>query len=236
VRALFVQQDHVSPPGPVGAAFTDRGFDVTEFLVVAEERFGQPDVSVDFPDPLAYDVIVPMGAPWSVYDHQRIGSWVLDEIDFLRTAHDADIPVLGICFGAQALAAALGGSVVPADRPEIGWATVQSERPDLVESGPWFQWHSDRWQLPEGVVAFACTDVAEQAYTARRCLGVQFHPELTPTMLQGWLDHGGSGHARERGLDPQRLVDETEAKAASATQRAHRLVHRFLDHVAIGTK
>jgi GMP synthase-like glutamine amidotransferase len=236
VRALFVQQDHVSPPGPVGTAFVDRGYDVTEFLVVAEDRFGQPDVTVEFPDPTTYDVIVPMGAPWSVYDHERIGSWVLDEIDFLRRAHDADVPVLGICFGAQALAAALGGEVVPADRPEIGWTDVHTERPDLVESGPWFQWHSDRWNLPDDVVAFARTDVAEQAYTARRCLGVQFHPELTPTMLQGWLDNGGSEHARERGLDPQRLIDQTEANADAAAQRAHRLVHRFLDHVATGRK
>jgi GMP synthase-like glutamine amidotransferase len=236
VRALFVQQDHVSPPGPVAAALAERGYDIEEFLVVAEDRFGQPDVTVKFPDPLSYDVIVPMGAPWSVYDHERIGSWVLDEIDFLRRAHDADIPVLGICFGAQALAAALGGSVVPADRPEIGWTQVQTQRPDLVESGPWFQWHSDRWNLPVEVTAFARTEVAEQAYTARRCLGVQFHPELTPTMLQGWLDHGGTEHARERGLDPQRLIDETEANAPAAQQRARRLVHRFLDHVAPDTK
>ena len=228
MRALFVQQDHVSPPGPVGAAFTDRGYDVTEFLVVAEDRFGQPDVTVQFPDPLDYDVIVPMGAPWSVYDHDRIGSWVGDELDFLRRAHHAGVPVLGICFGGQALAAALGGMVVRGRRPEIGWTTVETSRPDLIEPGPWFQWHADRWVLPDGLRAFARTETAEQAFTAGRSLGVQFHPELTPQMLGGWLDNTGREHAMALGTDPDQLVAETAARSAEARARARRLVTAFL--------
>jgi GMP synthase-like glutamine amidotransferase len=232
MRVLFVQQDHVSPTGPVGDAFADRGFDVQELLVVPEEHFHAPAVTADFPDPLHYDVIVPMGAPWSVYDHDRIGTWVRDEIDFLRTAHGAGVPVLGICFGGQVLAAALGGAVIPADRPEVGWTTVQTARPDLVEAGPWFQWHGDRWVLPEGVEAFARTAVAEQAFTAGRSLGLQFHPELTPAMLDGWLGNGGDQHARDLGLDPDALVRETAAQAAAAESRARRLVGAFLDQVA----
>jgi hypothetical protein len=60
------------------------------------------------------------------------------------------VPVLGICFGAQALAAALGGQAIRAERPEVGWTPIQTHRPDLIEPGPWFQWHSDRWVLPDG--------------------------------------------------------------------------------------
>jgi len=114
VRVLFVQQDHVSPTGPVGEAFADRGFDVQEFLVVPEEHFDEPSVTVTFPDPVTFDAVVPMGAPWSVYDRDRIGTWIDDELDFLRRAHQAGVPVLGICFGGQALAAALGGKVIRA--------------------------------------------------------------------------------------------------------------------------
>ena len=66
MRVLVVQQDHVSPPGPVGEAFAARGYDVEEFLVVPAERFGEPGVDVVFPDPSRYDAVVPMGAPWSV--------------------------------------------------------------------------------------------------------------------------------------------------------------------------
>jgi len=122
--------------------------------------------------------------------------------------------------------------VVPADRAEVGWRSVTTQRPGLVEPGPWFQWHADRWVLPPGIEPFAHTPDAEQAFVVGSSLGLQFHPELTPDMLRGWLAHGGAEHARSLGLDPQLLVDETEATAAAAAQRARRLVHRFLDQVA----
>jgi len=228
MRVLFIQQDHMSPTGPVGEAFADRGFDVQEFMVVPEEHFHEPGVTAAFPDPLAFDAIVPMGAAWSVYDHARIGSWVGDELDFLRRAHQAGVPVLGICFGGQALATALGGMVVRAERPEIGWTTVQTSRPDLIEPGPWFQWHADRWVLPEGVRAFARTHVAEQAFTAGRSMGVQFHPELTPRMLDGWLGNVGPEQAVSLGTDPDQLITETAVRSTEARTRARRLVAAFL--------
>ena len=228
MRVLFIQQDHMSPTGPVGEAFADRGFDVQEFMVVPEEHFHEPGVTAAFPDPLAFDAIVSMGAAWSVYDHERIGSWVGDELDFLRRAHQAGVPVLGICFGGQALATALGGMVVRAEQPEIGWTTVQTSRPDLIEPGPWFQWHADRWVLPEGVRAFARTDAAEQAFTAGRSMGVQFHPELTPRMLDGWLGNVGREHAVAFGADPDQLVAETAVRSTEAGTRARRLVAGFL--------
>ncbi len=228
MRVLFVQQDHMSPTGPVGEAFADHGFDVQEFMVVPEEHFHEPSVTVAFPDPLAFDAVVPMGAAWSVYDHDSIGTWIGDELDFLRRAHDAGVPVLGICFGGQALAAALGGKVVRAGRPEVGWTTVETSRPGLVEPGPWFQWHADRWVLPDGICALVRTEVAEQAFIAARSMGVQFHPELTPQMLDGWLANGGSRHARDLGLDPGQLVAETAVRSAEARMRARRLVAAFL--------
>jgi GMP synthase-like glutamine amidotransferase len=228
MRVLFIQQDHMSPTGPVGEAFADHGFDVQEFMVVPEEHFYQPSVTVTFPDPLAFDAIVPMGAAWSVYDQDRIGAWIGDELEFLRHAHEAGVPMLGICFGGQALATALGGMVVRAERPEIGWTTVQTSRPDLIEPGPWFQWHADRWVLPDGLRAFARTEAAEQAFTAGRSMGVQFHPELTPQMLDGWLDNVGAEHAVALGTDPDQLVAETAARSAEARTRARRLVAAFL--------
>jgi GMP synthase-like glutamine amidotransferase len=228
MRVLFIQQDHMSPTGPVGDAFADYGFDVQEFMVVPPEHFHQPSVAVTFPDPLAFDAIVPMGAAWSVYDHDRIGAWIGAELEFLRRAHQAGVPVLGICFGGQALATALGGMVVRAERPEIGWTTVETSRPDLIEPGPWFQWHTDRWVLPDGLRAFARTEAAEQAFTAGRSMGVQFHPELTPQMLDGWLDNVGGEYAVTLGTDPAQLVAETAARSAEARARARRLVAAFL--------
>lgn len=233
MRALFVQQDHVSPVGPVGDQFAARGYDVEEFLVVPADRFHDPGVDVEFPDPSAYDVIVPMGAPWSVYDEATIGAWVLEELTFLRRAHEAGIPVLGICFGGQALAAALGGSVERAEEPEIGWYAVESDEPGLLEPGPWFEWHHDRWTPPPGAVSLARTATADQAFRVGRSLGVQFHPEITPSQLQAWIDNGGSSYLDLHGRDTAALLAETSRTAADAQARSRRLVDRFLDQVAI---
>jgi GMP synthase-like glutamine amidotransferase len=232
VRALFVQHDHVSPVGPIGARFSEHGCDVEELVVVPAGRFDQPDVTVEFPDPARYDVIVPMGAPWSVYDHDLIGSWAAPELDFLRAAHASGVPILGICFGGQALATALGGSVVRSAELEVGWYDIETDEPSLVETGPWFQWHQDRWEAPPGATTLARTRLADQAFVVGRSLAVQFHPELTPSMLAGWLDNGGRDYLNGHGLDADLLLDRTAREAAAAERRAHRLVDRFLDQVA----
>jgi len=232
VRALFVQHDHVSPAGPIGARLSEHGYDVEELEVVPEGSFHQPGVAVEFPDPTGYDVIVPMGAPWSVYDHDLIGTWAVPELDFLRDAHTAGVPVLGICFGGQALATALGGAVVASPEVELGWYAVETDDPGLVEAGPWFQWHHDRWVAPDGARTLARTRLADQAFVIGRSLAVQFHPELTPSMLAGWLANGGRDYVVAHGLDADVLLDRTAREAEDARRRAHRLVDRFLDQVA----
>lgn len=232
MRALFIQQDHVSPTGPIGEAFEARGYDIELMQVVPAEHHHSPSVSVAFPDPTQFDVIVPMGAPWSVYDEALIGTWVTAELGMLRQAVDAGMPVFGICFGGQALAAALGGQVLPADRMELGWTTVRTDRPDLIAPGPWFQWHLDRWQRPPVATALAWTDVSEQAFVVGNSLGVQFHPEMTPGMLDGWLANGGDTMARASGYDPDELRRVTGELADEAARRSRALVDAFLDHVA----
>ncbi len=234
MRVLFVRQDHVSPTGPVGEAFAELGYDVDDVLVVPEERFHSPDVRFTFPEPTDYDAIVPMGAPWSVYDEASIGRWIGAELDFLRRAHDAGVPVLGICFGGQALAAALGGGVERSPEPEIGWREIETDDPAVVEPGPWFQWHSDRWVLPAGITAVARTSSAQQVFVHGRSTGLQFHPELTSTMLDGWLRNGGEAHARALGVDPDQLVDETGRRTEEAAGRARRLVRGFVSRSAVG--
>ena len=230
MRALVVQHDHVSPPGPVGEAFAERGYDVEEFLVVPAERFAEPGVDARFPDPAAFDVVVPMGAPWSV-GATDIASWVGPELAMLRSAVAAGVPVLGICFGGQALAAALGGAVERAPAVELGWVEIATQDAGLVPSGPWFQWHQDRWRLPPGARELARTSVASQAFVVGRSLGVQFHPELTPGQLDGWLANGGAMFLAAHGLDAEELRARTRAEAPAAACRARRLVHAFLDRV-----
>ena len=234
MRALFVQHDHVSPVGPIGARLAERGYDVEELVVVPEDSFDRPGVAWSSPTPPGYDVIVPMGAPWSVYDHDLIGAWAVPEMTFLREgAHEAGVPVLGICFGGQALAAALGGAVVPSTEVEIGWHTVETDEPGLVEAGPWFQWHHDRWEAPAG-------SPHRRPHRARRP-GVRARSQPGRPVPPGAhaLDAGGLARptaarrtSRRTGSTSTCCSTGPTREAAAAEGRAHRLVDRFLDQVA----
>ncbi len=232
MRALFLQHDHVSPPGPVAERFAHRGYEIVEMIVVPREQFHEPNLHFDFPDPSAFDALVVMGAPWGAWDDASIGKWLLPELDWLRTADEQGIPVLGICFGGQLLARLHGGSVARAPKPEIGWTAIWSQEPGLVGPGPWFQWHYDRWQVPPGAREIARNSVASQAFVLRRNLAVQFHPELTAAGLHGWLVNGGRALAEADGQDPDVLYQHTLAEGEDAARRAHDLVDAFIDQVA----
>lgn len=231
-RVLIVSHDHISPAGPVAERFEDRGYDVALHGVVPEASFAQPGVTTSFPDFTEFDAAVVMGAPWSTYDRDLIGSWVGPEVQQLHRSDEAGVPVLGICFGGQLLAQAHGGSVVRSERPEVGWYDVTSSAPGIVPQGSWFEWHYDRWDLPPGATEVARNDNASQAFVLRRNLAVQFHPELTSGMLAGWLDNGGDRQARELGLDPDDLLRTTRTLDERSRDRAHALVDGFLDRVA----
>jgi GMP synthase-like glutamine amidotransferase len=231
MKLLVVAHDHASPPGPVAERFEQRGYDIVPHLVVPPDRFHEPDVEPEFPEFTDFDAVVVMGAPWSAYD-DLVASWVEPELDQLRAADAAGVPVLGICFGGQLLARAHGGSVGLSTAPEIGWYDVQSDAPEVVPGGPWFEWHYDTWDLPPGARQVADNLNASQAFVLRRNLGTQFHPELTSTTLAGWLANGGEEKARDFGLDPEALLAATQAVDGRSRARAHALVDGFLSHVA----
>lgn len=227
MRALLVQHDHVSPSGPVGERLRHHGFAVAELMVVPEERQHTPDVTCDFPDPSGWDLIVPMGAPWSV-DDPAVASWAEPELRMLAAAHGAGVPVFGVCFGGQALAAALGGRVERAPAPEMGWVDVDTDDPSLVGPGPWFQFHFDRWVLPPGAVEVARSAASSQAFVLGRSMGVQFHPEITPAEFGLWSAHGAAALMRERGIDPDTVMAEVQREEAESTRRTFALIDAFL--------
>ena len=233
MRALLIQHDHICTPGFVGERLLDRGLDLVVHQVVKEDRFLSPNVEIEFPDPTDFDAIIPMGAPWSVYDHDAIGTWVPAELTMLRDAHHHEVPVLGICFGGQMLAAAHGGSVARSAAPEIGWVNVDSDDESLVPSGSWFQWHYDRWQLPKHAQEVARNANSSQAFVLGRNLAVQFHPEMTSEILASWIATGGAAEVDQFGMELETLVRQTTESDASNRKRAHRLVDQFLDRMLL---
>jgi GMP synthase-like glutamine amidotransferase len=229
-RALFIQHDHVSPAGPIAERLSDYGYSEHYFAVVPEERFTSPSVEVRWPNFTDFDLVVPLGSPWSVYD-ESIAPWFVGEVAQLRAADAEGVPVLGICFGAQALAVAHGGAVERADFHEIGWFDVESLDEDVVQSGLWFQYHFDAITPPPEARVLAWSPRALQAFVLRKNVGVQFHPEATEELIELWLDPLGAAEVREAGESPTVLRATTALFAEENRRRAHVLVDRFLEVV-----
>jgi len=127
---------------------------------------------------------------------------------------------------------------VPGEEGQDGERRQRHQRQDGQSSelgqpagGPWFQWHYDRWELPPDARETARNEAASQAFVLRRNLALQFHPELTGDMLEGWLATGGDA-VRAYGLDPATLLERTRSVDDRSRERAHRLVDGFLDAVA----
>ena len=149
----------------------------------------------------------------------------------MRRAVEADVPVLGLCFGGQMLARVLGGEVFRGDESEIGWIPVRTSDPELVPEGPWFQWHFDVIRPPPDVEVVAETDLGAQAFVSGRSLGLQFHPEVTPEIMQEWV-RAYRHELDADGVDPDALLEETDRRAEESKRTTWQLLERFLDRVA----
>ena len=151
----------------------------------------------------------------------------------LKAAHNASIPILSICFGGQLIARALGGSVARAPKPELGWYSIESDDETLISKGPWFEYHWDRWTLPKAAREIARSEIASQAFVMGRTLGLQFHPEIDPTVLEAWLGmDGGCAEVESVGVDVDQLRKETREMQPASDKRAFELVETFLRRVA----
>ena len=168
------------------------------------------------------------GSPWSVTDTDSIGSWIGREIEMVRTAHDTGVAVLGLCFGGQVLSTALGGEVRRVDTPEFGWHEVDTDLPDAIAPGPWFEWHYDGFTVPDGATEIARTAVSPQAFRIGRSVGTQFHPEVTTELVDRWISMDEK-ELRAHGVDPTVMAARSEEEAVGNRARSDVLVDWFLD-------
>jgi GMP synthase-like glutamine amidotransferase len=228
VRALVVEPEAGNAPALVGHRLRQRGFEL--FAVVLSDEDGHA-LDAELGAPADYDLVVAMGSIRSVYESDR-RAWIARELEFLEEANAGGVPVLGICFGAQALATAHGGRVVRAERPQVGWYPLDADAGSGLPGGPWMQWHYDRIEPPAAASVLAADEVCVQAFRIGRNLGVQFHPEVTHAHLAGWIGNGGAAELARLGIDSARLLAETETIEPDVTARTNRLVDWFLADVA----
>lgn len=232
MRALVIVHEPGSEAVLVGQRLEHHGYELVEVLIARD--MGDPVGSAAaLGDPTDYDVIVPMGSTFSLTDPDRISSWIHDELDFLRRADSEGVPVFGICFGGQALAAAHGGRVVKADRPQIGWWPLEPSCAAPL-TGPWMQWHYDRFEPPAdpGVEVLAVDEFGVQAFSLRRNLAVQFHPEVTPDHVGLWVSSVPGDDLRSAGVVPAQLIADAEAILDDVRVRTNALADWFLTDIA----
>jgi GMP synthase-like glutamine amidotransferase len=199
---LFLIHTATEGPGTIAPYATTRG---------AQVHFAWLYAGAGLPaDPRHYDLIVAMGGPMNVYEEDR-HPFLREETAFLRAAIAANVPVLGVCLGAQLIAKACGARVVKASQPEIGWYPITLTA--AAANDPAFaglprectvlHWHEDMALLPEGAVLLASSVACpHQAFRVGAALAVQFHVEITHAMLADWtadkpaLRHIADEHAR----------------------------------------
>ncbi len=176
-RLLVIEHGSYAPAGLLGEWAADRALTVRTVALHAGEPL-PADIS-------GYAAAVSLGSGRAAHDDAV--PWLAAELSFLDRLLAAEVPVLGICFGAQALARVLGARVYRLAAPEIGWARVTSRCPALPE-GPWLSWHYDGFDLPSGAAELGANEVSLQAFSLGPHTGVQFHPETTQPIARSWME------------------------------------------------
>jgi GMP synthase-like glutamine amidotransferase len=215
MRALVIQHEPDIPGGHLADWLDERAIEPDVLRIQDDER----DVH-----PAAYDFVVVLGSWHGAYE--GIG-WIHREEALLREAHRREVPILGICFGSQLLAKALGGEAFSRSEPEVGWLKVRTRDEARVPEGPWLVWHFDSFTIPPGAELLADTPDAPQAFAIGRSLGVQFHAEVTAETVADWLGKH-SDELELSGVDTGQLLAAAPVRAREARALAHRMFDAFV--------
>lgn len=214
--ALVIQHQADAPAGVLLDVLHARGL---------QWQVARIDLDEPLPEPGAVALAVSLGSDEAADDSQV--PWLARELAWLREADAEGIPILGLCFGAQALAVALGGGVGRARLPERGWIEVQSADTSLIAAGPWQGWHHDTIEPPAEAEPLAHNSSGLQAFRLGRHLGIQFHPEVTPQIVEAWAFK----HAGDADGPIDSAVYRPGGDFARARDNAHRLFDAYLSSV-----
>lgn len=226
-RIIVFQHGPKQGPGRLGATLRDHGFrlDIRRVDLPLDQGGGSVPVDLD-----NVQGVISLGALQNIGDKHP---FIEQEAAFLKKAHDAGIPVIGVCFGAELLAHALGGKVSKMSSPEVGFVPVKTLVPgqtDIMLAGvpwetPFFQMHgSEISELPEGATLLASSDRCKvQAFSVgMRTFGFQHHFEADREMIERMASEGSALFA-EAGIDAEELSRQAERHYAMFARVADRL-------------
>ncbi len=175
MKLLVVRNSTIAPEGAFGAWLTEQGHDLT---ITTGEGLHEPAME-------AAEAVILLGSAHGVYETHI--PWIARQREFTAKRLAQRKPTIGICFGAQMMAAAAGGdSRRIADGTFFrGWLGVERVA-DPVLAGPWARWHGDTITPPPGAELLAEDAGTVQAFALPRAIAVQFHPEATPAIIESW--------------------------------------------------
>jgi GMP synthase (glutamine-hydrolysing) len=226
--ALAIRHIHFEDLGVFEGVLANAGYEI-RYHDVGVDRF-------EALDPLAPDLLIVLGGPIGVYETEAY-PFLDDELRLLRARLGAGRPTLGLCLGAQLIAAALGARVAPMGPKEIGFSPLTLS--DAGRAGPLrylagvpvLHWHGDAFEIPAGAENLAATPLcATQAFAlGTNVLGLQFHPEVNVASgIERWL----IGHAAElagAGIDPRTLRADAGRGGDRLAEAARRALAAWLD-------
>ena len=187
MKVIVIMHVESEGPGSLGTYLESVGAEALTVRLYTGDRLPS-DLS-------GFDAVVSLGGPMNVYEENQF-PFLKEETDFLKQAVEADLPVLGICLGAQMIAKAVGAPVVKSPNKEVGWGSVtltDRGKDDTLFKGlppvlEVLQWHGDMFHIPsEGLLLASSKDCPHQAFRYRNALGLQFHLEVTEKILSDWF-------------------------------------------------
>ena len=192
----------------------------------------------DGPLPDGADAVIVLGGAMDL-DEEEEHPWLRPERDWIRSLFDAGVPTLGVCLGAELLAAAAGWRVTRLPRSEIGWyeveLTPEAAADPLLSAAPSrfpaFQWHSYAAEPPEGAAVLAASPTCAQAFrVAERAWGIQFHAEVDSATIEHWLVDGQDDEdVREVNLDLDAVRARTRREIGGWSELGRSLCTRFME-------
>ena len=220
-RLLVVKHVEQEGPGYIAELFSADGWEIQ-----TADLSGGAVLPHDLDD---IGGIVIMGGPMNVYDEETY-PFLKEEESFIRRALIDEVPILGICLGAQLLAKTCGASVARSPKREIGWFTVAKTQEGLKDSlfrgNPQrmtvFQWHEDTFDVPDdGVLLAKGRTCMNQAFrVGHNAYGLQFHIEVTPEMLETWMRDA-------KGVNVKKMIRDGGKIMESFTDQGKRVITNF---------
>jgi len=181
--------------------------------------------------------LIVLGGPMNV-DEEDDFPFLRWEKRIIRAAVDEAVPMLGICLGAQLIAATIGARVFHGAVKEIGWSPisitphgqVDSLLGYLPESATVFQWHGDGFELPSGAIRLASSiHFKNQAFRVGKSIyGLQFHLEATPSMIERWINQRSKDLALAPYILPDKILADTQNYAPTLKYYGERFLSEFL--------